>query len=78
VKPLQIRILRSGYVVGRKQLRTVVALEAELIRRRTKEARVVPAKGVSYRRLRPRFRCFSDAVSFSGSSAMLRVSRRAP
>jgi hypothetical protein len=42
LKLLQIRILQSGYVVGRKHLRTVEALEAELIRRGTKEARVVP------------------------------------
>jgi len=44
VKPLQIKILQSGYVVGKKHLRTVGALEAELIRRGTKEARVVPDK----------------------------------
>lgn len=49
MKPLQIEVVRSGYVVGKKELRTVVALEAELIRLGTKEARVRPAKDVSYR-----------------------------
>jgi hypothetical protein len=43
VKPLQLKILSSGYVIGKKHLRTVGALEAELIRRGTKEARVVPS-----------------------------------
>jgi hypothetical protein len=47
----RIQILRAGYVVGRKQLRTVAALEAELIRRNIREARVVPAKDVSYRKV---------------------------
>jgi hypothetical protein len=36
VKPLQILISRSGYMVGRKPVRTVRTLEAELIRRGTK------------------------------------------
>lgn len=51
VKPLQIHILRSGYAIGQKHLRTVGALEAELIRLHTKEARVLPAKDVSYRKV---------------------------
>ena len=45
MKPVPIKISRSGYVVGKKHLRTVAALEAELIRRGTKEARVLPDKG---------------------------------
>ena len=51
VRKLRLRILRSGYVVGKKQLRTVVALEAELKRRKTREARVVPAQDASYRKV---------------------------
>jgi hypothetical protein len=51
MKPLEIQIVRSGYVVGKKELRTVVALEAELIRLGIKEARVLPAKDVSYRKV---------------------------
>jgi hypothetical protein len=51
VSPPRIHVLRAGYVVGRKQLRTVVALEAELARRDVREARVVPAKGASFRKV---------------------------
>jgi hypothetical protein len=47
----RIQVLRAGYVVGKVQLRTVVALEAELIRRNVREARVVPAIGVSFRKV---------------------------
>jgi hypothetical protein len=66
VKPLRIQILRSGYVVGRKQLQTVVALEAELIRRRTKEARILPAKGVSYRKVVAAIRVLQRRGTFLG------------
>ena len=51
VKPLQIKVLPSGYVVGKMHLRTVVALEAELKRRDTKEARLVPGRKASYRKV---------------------------
>jgi hypothetical protein len=49
MRPLQIRILRSGYVVGKKQMSTVVALDAELARLDPKEVHVVPDKEVCYR-----------------------------
>jgi hypothetical protein len=51
VKPLQIKVLPSGYVIGKMHLRTVVALEAELRRRDTKEARLVPDRKASYRKV---------------------------
>lgn len=50
-KPLPIHVLRSGYVVGKKQVRTVRALEAELIRLRTTQAHVQPTKDAPWRKL---------------------------
>lgn len=47
----RIKVLRAGYAIGKKQLRTVVAVEAELIRRNVREARVVPAKDASFRKV---------------------------
>ena len=66
MKPLRVQVLRSGYVVGKKQLRTVVALEAELIRRKTREARVVPAKDASYRKVAAAVRVFQRHGIFLG------------
>jgi biopolymer transport protein ExbD len=66
MRPLQIQILRSGYVVGKKQLRTVVALEAELTRLETKEARLQPAKDVSYRKVAAAMRVLQRRGVFIG------------
>ena len=66
MKPLQIHILRSGYVVGKKQMRTVGALEAELIRVDPKEVRVVPDKGVSYRKVAAALRVLQKHGIFIG------------
>jgi len=66
VKPLRVQVLRSGYVVGKKELRTVIALEAELIRRKTREARVVPAKDASYRKVAAAVRVFQRLGIFLG------------
>ena len=69
VKPLQIHILRSGYVVGKKQVRTVGALEAELIRLDTKAARVLPDKEVSYRKVAAALRVLQRHGIFIGAVA---------
>lgn len=66
MKPLQIQILRSGYIVGKKQLRTVVALEAELIRLNAKEARVQPARDASYRKVAAAVRVLQRRGIFLG------------
>ena len=66
VKPLQIKIFGSGYVVGKKHLRTVGALEAELIRRGTKEARVVPDKNISFRKVSAALRVLQRRGIFIG------------
>lgn len=58
VKPLAVHVLRSGYVVGKKEFRTVVELEAELIRLRTRDAHVVLAKNVSVRKVAAAVRLF--------------------
>ena len=65
MKPVRIQILRSGYVVG-GQLRTVVALEAELIERNSRAARVVPAKDVSYRKVAAAMRVLQRHGIFAG------------
>ena len=66
--PTRIQILPSGYVVGKKQLRTVIALEAELIRRNVREAHVVPTKGVSYRKVAAAIRACQRRGIFLGFS----------
>ena len=66
LKPLQIQILRSGYVLGRTKLRTVVELEAELVRRKTRNARVVPASNVSYRKVAAALKVFQRHGIFPG------------
>ena len=66
VGPLRIQIVRSGYVVGKKQLRTVVALEAELIRLGTKAARLQPAKDISYRKVAAALRVLQRHGIFIG------------
>jgi hypothetical protein len=72
LKPLQIQILRSGYILGKTELRTVVELEAELIRRKTKDARVVLGKDASYRKVAAALRVFQRrgiSLGFSGHAA---------
>ncbi len=66
MKPLQIQILRSGYVLGRTKFRTVVELEAELVRRKTRDASVVPAKDVSYRKVAAALKVFQRHGIFLG------------
>ena len=51
MKSLRLEIHQSGYVIGKKQMRTVGALEAELIRLCAKEARVTPGGDASYRKV---------------------------
>jgi len=67
VKALQIKISRSGYLVGKKHLRTVGAPEAELIRRGTKEARVLPDKQIfPFRRVTAALRVLQRRGIFIG------------
>jgi hypothetical protein len=58
MKPVQVQILRSGYVLDRTKLRTVVELEAALIRRKIRDARVLPARDVSYRKVAAALKVF--------------------
>jgi biopolymer transport protein ExbD len=70
MRPLQIRILRSGYVVGKKQMSTVVALDAELARLDPKEVHVVPDKEVSYRKIAAALRVlqkYGVSIGFVGN-----------
>jgi hypothetical protein len=52
--------------VGKKQLRTVVALEAELIRLNAKEAHVLPAKDASHRKINAALRVLQRRGVFLG------------
>ena len=51
MKPTRIQILRAGYVVGKKKLRTVAELDAELKRRKTTETSLLPSKDAPYRKV---------------------------
>lgn len=76
MKPLCIRVLRSGYVVGTKEMRTVVALEAELNRLKSKEARVVPDKDAPYRKVAAALRVLRRRGIFNGMIGNVRAFRR--
>jgi hypothetical protein len=66
MKSLRIRVLRSGYIVGTKEVSTVIALEAELIRLKCKVARVVPDKDTPYRKVAAAMRVLQRRRIFSG------------
>lgn len=53
-------------VIGTKELRTVVALEAELIRLKCEEARVVPEKDAPYRKVAAHCESCRGTASSSG------------
>jgi len=73
-----IRVSRTGYTVGRKQLRTVGELDAELKRREITEARVLPSKDTPYRKVAAALRVLQRRRIFLGFVGYVRDDQRTP
>ena len=66
MKVTRVWVDRSGYRVGRKQLRTVGELDAELQRRRPTAVHVLPSRDTPYRKVAAAVRVLQRRRIFAG------------